>query len=108
VLRRADLVVSHGGSGTVVASLTHGLPQLVVAMGADQLQNASRIADLGIGAALHPIACTPEEIRSAAAALLVDPRVRSVARRLQSEIAAMPGVDAVVPALEGLVPGQSG
>ena len=105
---RADLVVSHGGSGTVAASLTHGLPQLVTAMGADQLQNACRIADLAIGSALHPITCTPEQVRVAAAALLVDLRARSGARRLQREMADMPGVDAVVPVLEGFARRQSG
>jgi MGT family glycosyltransferase len=108
VLSRADLVVSHGGSGTVAAAITHGLPQLVVAMGADQLQNACRISDLGIGTALNPITCTPEQVLTAAAALLVDQRARSRARRLQRETMQMPGVDTLVPVLEGLARGQSG
>jgi len=108
VLSRADLVVSHGGSGTVAAAITRGLPQLVVAMGADQLQNACRISDLGIGTALNPITCTPEQVRTAAAALLVDQRARSRARRLQRETMQMPGVDTLVPVLEGLARGQSG
>jgi MGT family glycosyltransferase len=80
VLARSDLVVSHGGSGTVAAALTHGLPQLVVAMGADQLQNAGRITDLAIGRALHPVTCTPAQVRDAAAALLDGQRARLAAR----------------------------
>ena len=99
---RADLVVSHGGSGTVAASLTHGLPQLVTAMGADQLQNAGRITDLAIGRALHPVTCTSAQVRDAAAALLDDQRARLAARRLQAEMAAMPAVDTVIPELERL------
>jgi len=102
VLARSDLVVSHGGSGTVAAALTHGLPQLVVAMGADQLQNAGRITDLAIGRALHPVTCTPAQVRDAAAALLDDQRARLAARRLQAEMAAMPAVDTVIPELERL------
>lgn len=42
ILPACDLVVSHGGSGTVVASLAFGVPQLVLAMGADQPDNADR------------------------------------------------------------------
>jgi len=108
VLGRADLVVSHGGSGTVAAALTHGLPQLVAAMGADQLQNAGRITDLAIGLALHPVTCTSAQVRDAAAALLDDQRARLAARRLQAEMAAMPAVDTVIPELERLAGVQSG
>jgi UDP:flavonoid glycosyltransferase YjiC (YdhE family) len=108
VLPRAALVVSHGGSGTVAAAVAHGLPQLAVAMGADQLQNAGRIEDLGIGRSLHPMTCTPAQVRDTAAALLVDLRARRGARRLQAEMAALPGADALVPVLEGLARDQSG
>jgi len=33
LLPHTDLVVSHGGSGTVIAALAHGLLQVVIAMG---------------------------------------------------------------------------
>jgi UDP:flavonoid glycosyltransferase YjiC (YdhE family) len=63
LLPHTDLVVSHGGSGTVIAALAHGLPQVVIAMGADQMHNADRVKALGVGRALHPVTTTAAEIR---------------------------------------------
>jgi calicheamicin 3'-O-methyl-rhamnosyltransferase len=39
VLPRVDLAVHHGGSGTLLAAASEGVPQLVMPMGADQFQN---------------------------------------------------------------------
>jgi UDP:flavonoid glycosyltransferase YjiC (YdhE family) len=35
LLPNCDLVVSHGGSGSVVGALAHGLPAILIQMGAD-------------------------------------------------------------------------
>jgi UDP:flavonoid glycosyltransferase YjiC (YdhE family) len=43
VLPEAAVVVSHSGSGTVVATLDHGLPQLCLPQGADQFLNARAV-----------------------------------------------------------------
>jgi hypothetical protein len=59
LLPHTDLVVSHGGSGTVTAALAHGLPQLILPMGADQLHNADRVQELGIGRTLPAARATP-------------------------------------------------
>jgi UDP:flavonoid glycosyltransferase YjiC (YdhE family) len=37
---RCDLVVSHGGSNTVLAGFAHGLPQVITPITADQPENA--------------------------------------------------------------------
>ena len=52
VLEVADLVVHHGGSGTVLAALAAGVPQLVIPTGADQFVNADRLADTGLASVL--------------------------------------------------------
>ena len=49
VLPEADVVVCHGGSGSVVGALACGVPLLVLPMGADQMDNAARVAALGVG-----------------------------------------------------------
>jgi MGT family glycosyltransferase len=49
VLGQVDLVVCHGGSGTVLGALTAGVPIVVVPVFADQFANASRVADCGAG-----------------------------------------------------------
>ena len=47
LLPHCDLVVSHGGSGSVLGALAHGLPMVLLPLGADQPLNAARCAALG-------------------------------------------------------------
>jgi UDP:flavonoid glycosyltransferase YjiC (YdhE family) len=80
-------VVGHGGLGTVLRALAHGVPQLLLPLGRDQLFNASRIEELDAGIALPPDAPT-EQIRGALGTLLADPRFAAAARRAAARIAA--------------------
>jgi UDP:flavonoid glycosyltransferase YjiC (YdhE family) len=86
----ADLVISHGGSGTVVSALACGASQLLLPMGADQPNNARRCEALGIGVALDPIRVTPRGIAEAATRLLGDDRRRERVRALADEAARLP------------------
>ncbi|MEV0677868.1 glycosyltransferase [Actinosynnema sp. NPDC050436] len=91
VLPRTDVVVSHGGSGTVMGAVAHGLPHLVLPLGADQPANAERCAALGAGLALDAVTATPEDVRAAVSRLLAEPEHRRAAERLRAELAALPG-----------------
>ena len=102
LLSHCALMVSHGGSGSVVGALAHGLPLVLIPMGADQPHNAVRCADLGLARWLDPIATTPEEVRDAVAAVLADPSYRRAAERLRDEIAALPGPEQALALLERL------
>lgn len=73
-----DLVVSHGGSGSLLGALAHGLPSVLFPMGADQPHNAQRCVDLGTACVLDPVRATPDEIN------------------------ALPDVQQTIPLLEGL------
>jgi UDP:flavonoid glycosyltransferase YjiC (YdhE family) len=90
VLPHCALVVSHGGSGSVIGALAHGLPMVVLPMGADQPHNAARCVDLGVGRALDPMELTPEQLRLTVSEVLRDPGYRQAARRMRNEIAALP------------------
>jgi len=102
ILSRSSLVVSHGGSGSVLGAIAHGLPQVLVPMGADQPLNATRSEELGIARVLDPVAATPEDVRNAVMAVLDQPTYRADAELLQSEFAALPGVEHAVTLLEQL------
>jgi len=53
LMRRASLVLTHGGHGTFMRALSYGLPMIVVpGLGGDQPVNAAAAAQWGIGAAL--------------------------------------------------------
>lgn len=49
VLAAADLVVCHGGSGTVYGALASGVPVVAVPVFADQFENGRRVAAAGAG-----------------------------------------------------------
>lgn len=102
VLPTVDLVVSHGGSGTLCAAAAHGLPQVVLAMGADQLLNARRVTDLGLGRALSPTTVSPAQAADAVTAVLADPAAHATAARLAAEYATLPDPAGAVPPLESL------
>jgi UDP:flavonoid glycosyltransferase YjiC (YdhE family) len=102
VLPRCDLVVSHGGSGSVMGALAHGLPSVLMPLGADQPYNIRRCVELGVGLELEPVTVTPDEIRVTVEDMLADDRYRRAAERMRDEINAMPGPEATVPLLEAL------
>jgi UDP:flavonoid glycosyltransferase YjiC (YdhE family) len=90
VLARSDAVVCHGGSGTVIGALAHGLPLALLPLGADQPDNASRCAALGVGVVLDAITATPREIRSAVETVLHEPPIAATPRRLATRSRSSP------------------
>ncbi|MGH3544565.1 MAG: glycosyltransferase [Mycobacteriales bacterium] len=46
LLPHCDLVITHGGFGTVTAALAHGLPLVLIPISADQPENARRCTAL--------------------------------------------------------------
>ena len=102
ILPKCSLVVSHGGSGSVLGALAHGLPMVLLPMGADQPLNAARCERLGVGRALDPIAASPALVGEAVSIVLADPRYRQTAARFRNEIAALPGPAHAVKLLERL------
>lgn len=102
LLPHCSLVVSHGGSGSVVGALAHGLPMVVIPIGADQPRNAQRCEDLHVARVLDAPEATPDRVREAAADVLADPTYRLNAERIRDEIAVLPGPDHAVTLLERL------
>ena len=102
VLPHCNVVVSHAGSGTVVATLDHGLPQLCLPQGADQFLNAAAVASAGAGISLVPAEATPEAVVEAVTRLLGERSFGQAARRIGASIAAMPSPDEVAAVLEEL------
>ena len=106
VLPHVDLVVSHGGPGSVLGALAHGRPMVVLPIGADQPLNAVRISALGAGRALDAIRATAAEVREAVASVPADGACREAAGRLADEIAALAPPGVAVALLERLAQGR--
>jgi UDP:flavonoid glycosyltransferase YjiC (YdhE family) len=97
VLEHVDLAVHHGGSGTTLASLARGLPQLVLPQALpDQAVNAANVHAAGAGLMLSPDEVTADAVAERTRTLLADRCYAEQAGRIQREIAAMPSpADAV-------------
>jgi UDP:flavonoid glycosyltransferase YjiC (YdhE family) len=102
LLPRCDVVVAHGGSGTTLAALAHGLPLLVLPQGANQFENAQRCADIGVGIRLLPAEVDVATVRGGVRALLEEPSFRRRAGALASEIRRMPAPADLVATLVSL------
>jgi hypothetical protein len=90
LLPHCSAVVSHAGSGTFLAALATGLPQVCLPQGADQFLNATACARAGAGISLAPDAVTPGSVRDAVTRVLSEPAFRAAAERVAADLAAMP------------------
>lgn len=102
LLPHCAAVVSHAGSGTFLATLSAGHPQLCVPQAADQFLNAAACARSGTGLALQPEDVSSEQVRHAAERLLSDTAFRAAAQGVRREIAAMSSPHDVTDRLHAL------
>jgi UDP:flavonoid glycosyltransferase YjiC (YdhE family) len=112
VLPHATAVVSHGGYGTTLGALAHGVPLVLLPLFAgDQWRTARRVADVGAGLVLEDgerrvfdppgpalIAALPAAVQD----VLADSRLRETAQRFGREMAALPPASAAATALEAI------
>jgi MGT family glycosyltransferase len=96
-----NLVITHGGLGTVLVALAHGVPMVCMPMGRDQHGNAARVTRLGAGIELA-VDASPTEIAEAIRNALADSKLSRGARRIAADIGADIAADRAVRELEAL------
>jgi UDP:flavonoid glycosyltransferase YjiC (YdhE family) len=110
VLREADVVVCHGGSGTTFGALRAGIPLVVVPLFADQPDNGVKVAESRSGVVLDldrdarpqrsPLAPhDTSSVTDAIRAVLADASYRDHAQLIGEEMAAAPSPDDVLAAI---------
>lgn len=99
LLPRCDAVVCHGGAGTTLAALSHGLPMVLSPRGADQFPTADAVRRAGAARVLTPERVTPDDIAREVRLLFADSAYRDAAERIRSEIARMPSATSAVDEL---------
>jgi hypothetical protein len=99
LLPECAAVVSHAGSGTFLAALAAGVPQLLLPLAADQFLNAEAAARGGVALVLWPGEASVASVRDALRSVLADTGLREAAARVGTEIAAMPPPEAVAAEL---------
>lgn len=101
ILPQADLVVTHGGHGTVIKALAAGLPLVILHHGRDQADNAARVTTRGAGVSV-PRGASSARIARAVAEVLDDPRYRAAAEELSRAIARDATGTALIDELEAV------
>jgi UDP:flavonoid glycosyltransferase YjiC (YdhE family) len=86
LIPRMDLVIHHGGIGTVVDALRAGVPQLVLGAGGDRPVNARCVERLGVGRYVPPAAWSDDTIASAVRDLLASEDVRDATARAAEQL----------------------
>ena len=115
LLPRCAAVVTHGGYGTVVAALLHGVPLCCIPVTADNPVNAYAVEQANAGIACttrmvegfafgvaDPAALSADAVRAALTTLLDEPSYRRRAQELGRTIHGLPNVDVAVDRLVAL------
>ena len=103
VLPECWLVVTHGGSGSVLEPLALGVPLPAGPQGADHFENAAAVERAGAGITILPDDLTAERVTTVAERLLSQTTTRGAAAAVAAEIAAMPSPTDHVPTVQQLV-----
>ncbi|WP_018332390.1 glycosyltransferase [Actinomycetospora chiangmaiensis] len=105
VMRRASVVVGHGGHGTTMLALAHDLPVLVLPLHPqlDQPLVGRAVADAGAGRVLRPTAGAGA-IRAALVELLADGPHRRAAATVGARLRERSGAAAAADVIGGLRP----
>jgi UDP:flavonoid glycosyltransferase YjiC (YdhE family) len=82
-MSHCDVVINHGGHGTLARVLASGAVPVVVPAGGDQAENAARVAWAGAGVRVAPRLASPRAIRGATERALLEPSLRSTARQFE-------------------------
>lgn len=91
VLLRVDAVISHGGNNTVNETLAAGKPLLVMPVGGEQGDNASRIVFLGVGLRVDIKKSTSKEIGAKVRRLIEEPTFSQRAQEIADVLALLQG-----------------
>ncbi len=100
LMPHCDLVVCHGGAGTVLIALAAGVPLLLLPRGApSQLRMSAACEARGVGRVVAWSGTNEEELADALSDVASNEQMRGAAMAVASEIAAMPDPSTAIPLL---------
>ncbi|MES2978776.1 MAG: glycosyltransferase [Pseudomonadota bacterium] len=102
-IRRADVVLTHGGLNTVLDAFAAGKPVLALPIAFDQPGVAARVAHLGAGLRVPASMATSRAIGTALRRLLTEPAFKTRASDLGIAVAAAGGVELAADITEAAV-----
>jgi UDP:flavonoid glycosyltransferase YjiC (YdhE family) len=104
VLPTADLLITHGGMGSLMAAFASGVPTVCVPLGRDQATNAERVVELGTSITLC-VDASPARILEVVLRAMASSDLRQAARRMKTVVERYEDGRLAVEALERVVAG---
>jgi MGT family glycosyltransferase len=84
IMLRSNVVVCHGGNGTIYQAISHGVPIIGIPTMHDQEINMQRVVDLGVGIQLNELAYEPSHLTEAVKRILTEEGYREKVQRLKN------------------------
>jgi rhamnosyltransferase subunit B len=103
VMKNVAAVIHHGGRGTLSSAIAAGVPQLVLAMGADRPDNAIRLKGLGVADYLPPPAWQPAAVAEKLSAIIHSEVVAQTCRTLAARMAATDALGSACDLIERVI-----
>ncbi len=100
ILSHAKAFITHCGVGGTMEGLYHGVPMIGLPMIGEQVVNAARLVDLGVGRHIPRDEVTADGLRSAVLELADDPDVARRLAGIKAEIRAAGGTTAAADVIE--------
>jgi UDP:flavonoid glycosyltransferase YjiC (YdhE family) len=87
LLPRCEALVHHGGIGSLSQAMSAGIPQVIMPMGFDQIDNAHRVGRLGVGDSLFPKRFDGDRLAMTLRNLMANPNTAGACKQLAEKIA---------------------
>ena len=107
--QRCDLIIHHGGHGSVITGLSAGKPAVIIPTNSERESNARRLASIGAGEVVLPIdeTATEKSVDTAAFAdavrrVLTDPSYTDAAQQIGSRMLRLGGAGDIIEKAEAL------
>jgi zeaxanthin glucosyltransferase len=100
LLKKAEIVITHGGLNTALETLMEGKPMVVIPKAFDQHAVGARLAWLRVAEVLPLGTLSAQQIHSSLVKLLDNPSYREAARDVQARIRSARGLDRAADVIE--------
>jgi MGT family glycosyltransferase len=105
ILPEVDLVITHGGNNTVTEAFHHGKPMIVLPLFWDQVDNAQRVDETGLGRRLSTYGFRDEELTDAIDELLADEALAKRLAKMSTRIKSTSGTTRAADLIEQVARG---
>ncbi|MDQ3760475.1 MAG: glycosyl transferase [Actinomycetota bacterium] len=86
VLRHASAFITHAGMNSTMEALYYGVPLITVPQMPEQVANADRVQELGLGERMDADTLTPQALRETVARVIHDQQLRANLDRMRTAI----------------------